>query len=52
MEALHVYAELAFRGDGLGGRMPGVEAHLRACGPCSEDYAGLLAALTFMAENL
>jgi hypothetical protein len=51
MEALHVYAELAFRGDGPGGRMPGVEAHLRACGPCSEDYAGLLAALTLMAEN-
>ena len=24
-------------------RYPGVAAHLRACGPCGEDFAGLLA---------
>jgi hypothetical protein len=26
-------------------RYPGVAAHLRACGPCGEDFEGLLAAL-------
>jgi hypothetical protein len=27
-------------------RYPGVAAHLRACGPCGDDFAGLLAAVT------
>ncbi len=27
-------------------RYPGIAAHLRACGPCGEDFAGLLAAVT------
>jgi hypothetical protein len=27
-------------------RLPGVAAHLRACGPCGEDFTGLLAAVT------
>jgi hypothetical protein len=27
-------------------RYPGVAAHLRSCGPCGEDFAGLLAAVT------
>jgi hypothetical protein len=27
-------------------RYPGIAAHLRACGPCSEDFAGVLAAVT------
>lgn len=49
MAVLHVYAELTSRDDGS--RMPGVEAHLRACGPCSEDYAGLLAALDVAAAD-
>jgi hypothetical protein len=26
-------------------RYPGIAAHLHACGPCGEDYDGLLAAL-------
>jgi hypothetical protein len=26
---------------------PGVAAHLRVCGPCSEDFRGLLAATRF-----
>jgi len=26
-------------------RYPGIAAHLRACGPCGEDFQGLLAAL-------
>ena len=52
MEILHVYAELVSRGDGPGSRMPGVEAHLRACGPCSDDYTGLLAAMALVAVDL
>jgi hypothetical protein len=28
-----------------GERYPGVAAHLRACGPCGEDYEGLLATI-------
>ncbi len=27
-------------------RFPGVAAHLRACGPCGEEFDGLLAAVT------
>jgi hypothetical protein len=27
------------------GRHPGLAAHLRACGPCGEDFEGLLAAI-------
>ena len=26
-------------------RVPGIAAHLRACGPCGEDFEGLLAAV-------
>ena len=47
MDFLHVYAELVAT-DTTGEaqrRYPGVAAHLLACGPCGEDYAGLLAAL-------
>ena len=29
----------------LEGRYPGIAAHLRACGPCGEDFEGLLAAV-------
>jgi hypothetical protein len=45
MEILHVCAELAAAGGDLEERYPGVAAHLRACGPCGEDFTGLLAAL-------
>lgn len=44
MAVLHVYAELPARERTR--RMPGVEAHLRACGPCDDDFHGLLAALS------
>ena len=47
LDLLHVYAELVATG-AIGEaqrRYPGVAAHLLACGPCGEDYAGLLAAL-------
>ena len=45
MEMLHIYAELAAVGADADERYPGVAAHLRACGPCGEDFEGLLAAL-------
>ena len=45
MEMLHIYAELAATGEQVKQRYPGVAAHLRACGPCGEDFEGLLAAV-------
>jgi hypothetical protein len=45
MELLHVYAELAAAGLAGHEQYPGIAAHLRACGPCGEDFDGLLAAL-------
>jgi hypothetical protein len=43
MEILHVYAELAAADpDAAERNYPGVAAHLRACGPCTMDLAGLL----------
>jgi hypothetical protein len=46
MEMLHVYVELAATGTEAEERYPGIAAHLRACGPCGEDFEGLLAAVT------
>ena len=46
MEILHVYAELLAAGGDTASRLPGVAAHLAACGPCDEDFQGLLAAIT------
>ena len=45
MEILHVYAELATAGESAEHRYPGIAAHLQACGPCGEDFDGLVAAL-------
>ena len=45
MEMLHVYAELMAAGEPAEERYPGIAAHLQACGPCGEDFAGLLAAI-------
>jgi hypothetical protein len=46
IEVLHVYAELVLADPAEAERLyPGVAAHLRACGPCAEDLAGLLAAI-------
>jgi len=50
MELLHVYAELAAAGARPGQRYPGIAAHLAACGPCGEDFDGLLAAVRGTAE--
>jgi hypothetical protein len=44
MELLHVYAELATVDRARAERLyPAGAAHLRSCGPCDEDLAGLLA---------
>ncbi len=46
MAVLHIYVDLAaVSGDGAK-RYPGVAAHLVACGPCGEDFNGLLLAVT------
>jgi hypothetical protein len=45
MELLHVYVDLVATDIAAAERYPGVAAHLAACGPCSEDFAGLLAAV-------
>ena len=46
LEILDVYVEMALKdAPGLAARrFPGVAAHLAACGPCDEDFQGLLAA--------
>ena len=45
MAVLHIYVDLIVRGEDAAGRYPGVAAHLAACGPCAEDFTGLLAAV-------
>jgi hypothetical protein len=45
MEMLHIYVDLVSAGDGAQARYPGMAAHLRACGPCAQDFEGLLAAV-------
>jgi hypothetical protein len=44
-EMLHVYVELVAAGGPAEQHYPGIAAHLRACGPCGEDFDGLLAAM-------
>jgi hypothetical protein len=43
---LHVYVDLIAAGQDAADDYPGVAAHLAACGPCGDDFAGLLAAVT------
>ena len=45
MAMLHVYADLVAAGVDAEARYPGIAVHLAACGPCDEDFAGLLAAV-------
>ncbi len=45
MRMLHVYADLVASGAPAGQRYPGIASHLQACGPCGEDFEGLLAAV-------
>ena len=42
LAVMHVYVELLAAGEDAEARHPGVAAHLRACGPCGDDYDGLL----------
>jgi hypothetical protein len=44
MAALHVYVELVLCGADPDKQLPGIAAHLRSCGPCNEDFEGLLTA--------
>ena len=43
---LHIYVDLVATGEDAAARYPGAAVHLRACGPCGEDFAGLLSAVT------
>ena len=43
---LHVYVDLIAADEGAAREYPGVAAHLAACGPCGEDFEGLLEAVT------
>ena len=47
MEVLDIYVDvvIADGAEAAEGRFPGAAAHLRACGPCGEDFDGLLAAV-------
>lgn len=42
---IHVYAELVVSGGDPEVDHPGITAHLASCGPCADDFQGLLAAL-------
>jgi hypothetical protein len=47
LRILHIYVEAVLNeetGAEAARRYPGVEAHLLSCGPCAEDYEGLLLA--------
>lgn len=46
MAVLHMYVDLTASGGDAADRYPGVAAHLAACGPCGEDFTGLLLAVT------
>jgi hypothetical protein len=43
---MHIYVDLVAAGEDAASRYPGVAAHLLACGPCGEDFAGLLLTIT------
>jgi hypothetical protein len=45
MRMLHVYVELVASGAPAERQYPGITAHFRACGPCADDFEGLLAAV-------
>ena len=45
MAILHIYVDLAATGENTAEHYPGVAAHLAACGPCAEDFTGLLTAV-------
>jgi hypothetical protein len=47
LRLLHVYVDLVEVDRAAAqGRYPGIVAHLAACGPCGDDFKGLLAAVS------
>jgi len=44
-ELVHVYAEMVGAGEDPEELFPGVTAHLASCGPCEQDFQGLLTAM-------
>ena len=48
LAVLHVYVDLVLAGARPEREHPGVAAHLSACGPCNEDFEGLLHAASDM----
>jgi len=44
LELLEIYADLVIANAGPEVRYPDIAAHLRACDPCADDLAGLVAA--------
>jgi hypothetical protein len=45
MAVLHIYTDLVAAGEEAAARYPGVAVHLAVCGPCGEDFTGLLLAV-------
>jgi hypothetical protein len=43
MEMMHIYVDLVAAGAPAADRYPGIAAHLGSCGPCDQDFEGLLA---------
>ena len=43
MEMMHIYVDLVAAGAPAADRYPGIATHLGACGPCDQDFEGLLA---------
>ena len=50
MNLMHVYVELVAADASAAQRYPGIAAHLASCGPCAEDFDGLLEAVRSSAE--
>jgi hypothetical protein len=50
-ELIHTYAEIVVNGGDPEAAMPGITVHLESCGPCAEDYLGLLSALRAEADS-
>lgn len=50
-ELIHAYAQIVVDGGDPEAALPGITLHLETCGPCAEDYLGLLAALRAEAKD-
>lgn len=51
-ELIHTYAQIVLDGGDPETTMPGITRHLATCGPCAEDYLGLLTALREEARSV